>query len=58
MEEIAEMMTIPLGTVKTPHQERPNTIKRIPTVVNLQEYIASGVIERYVMGLASESERA
>jgi anti-sigma-K factor RskA len=26
--------------------------------VNLQEYIASGIIESYVMGLASESERA
>ena len=26
--------------------------------MNLQEYIASGVIESYVMGLASESERA
>ena len=26
--------------------------------MNLQEYIASGIIESYVMGLANESERA
>ncbi len=56
-EEIAEMMTIPLGNGQDQDPKCVITIKRI-SKVNLKEYIASGIIESYVMGLASESERA
>lgn len=47
-----------IGNGKNADQVGINTIKNIDTIeVNIQEYISSGIIESYVLGLASAEER-
>ena len=56
-EEIAKTLNIPLGTVKNQDPECAYTTKNIDAVkVNIKDYISSGMVESYVLGLSSADE--
>jgi RNA polymerase sigma-70 factor (ECF subfamily) len=58
-DEISKLLNIPLGTVKTRLRSATYTVERFfKEVMDIKEYIQSGIIEQYVLGLATPAEVA
>ena len=57
-EQIATALHTPIGHSKNQDTKCINTIKSINAIMNVKEYISSGIVESYVMGLASEAGAA